>query len=338
MTFEWPLLLWALVLVPVLLAAYLYGQRRRTRYAARFTNVDLLATVVPQAPRWRRHVPAALFLLALAALLTSLARPQAVIQVPKEQATVVLVIDVSGSMNATDVHPTRLDSAREAAGSFVEMVPEQFRIGLVTFSTAAQTLSPPTTDREIVLAGLQSMRARGGTAMGDAIEQALELTALTPGQPAPAPPDPQAPPGSTPPEADEDAPPRVILLLSDGASSAGRPPLEVATEAQAQGVNVFTVALGTPQGTVELPGSNGLPRTVPVPPDEPTLQQIAEMTDGQFFKAPSDEELRQVYEDLGSRIGYESEHQEITVVLSATAAVLMMVGALLSVLWLNRFP
>lgn len=338
MTFQWPLLLWTLVLVPALAVLYVLGQRRRARYAARFTNVDLLATVVPKVPGWRRHVPAALFLIALAALLTSLARPQAVVKVPKEQATIVLVIDVSGSMNATDVHPTRLDSARRAATSFVETVPEQFRIGLVTFSTAAQTLAPPTTDREIVLSGLESMQARGGTAMGDAIAQALTLTTVTPGQPGPPTSTPGQPPGRERRGAAKDTPPRVILLLSDGASSAGRPPLEAASRAQTEGVNIFTVALGTPQGTVQLPGSNGLPRTVPVPPDEPTLQRIAELTDGRFFKAPSDEELQQVYEDLGSQIGFESEHQEITVVLSAAGAVLVMIGALLSLLWLNRFP
>jgi Ca-activated chloride channel family protein len=336
MDFQWPLLLWTLASVPVLIGLYVLAQRRRYRHAARFTNVDLLADVVPSTPGWRRHVPVALFLLALTALLVSLARPEAVIQVPKEQATVVMVIDVSGSMNATDVFPTRMDSAREAAGSFLEMVPEQFRIGLVTFSNTAQVVSPPTTDRDMVLAGLNSMRARGGTAMGDGIEQALALSA----------PDLQQPPAApgTEPEAEaeaedgEEPPPRVILLLSDGYNTAGRSPLEVALEAQQEDVTIFTVALGTQEGTVEVPGPGGVPRIIAVPPDEATLERIASMTDGSFFTAPTDNDLQQVYEALGSQIGYDSEHQEVTVVFSAAGAALMVLGALLSLLWVRSFP
>jgi Ca-activated chloride channel homolog len=263
-----------------------------------------------------------------------LARPQAVIQVPKEQATVIMVIDVSGSMNATDVFPTRMDSARSAAASFVDMVPEQFRIGVVTFSNTAQTLSPPTTDRDVVRAGLNSMQARGGTAMGDAIELALRLTELDaePGMP------PQQ--GEPQQEADSDAepPPRVVLLLSDGYNTAGRSPVDVAAEAQREDVTIFTVALGTQEGTVELPGPGGVPRIIPVPPDEATLERIATMTNGSFFTAPSDNDLQEVYAELGSQIGYDSEHQEITVVFSAAGAVLMMLGALLSMLWFRTFP
>lgn len=335
MDFEWPRLLWTLAIVPVLIALYVLAQRRRYRHAARFTNVDLLAEVVPSTPAWRRHVPVALFLLALSTLLVSLARPQAVIQVPKEQATVIMVIDVSGSMNATDVFPTRMDSAREAAASFVAMVPEQFRIGLVTFSNTTQVLSPPTTDRNMILAGLNSMQARGGTAMGDAIEQALSLTsadaARTPGAPEDPEPEPE-------PEDGEEPPPRVVLLLSDGYNTAGRSPLDVATRAQDENVTIFTVALGTQEGTVELPGPGGVPRVIPVPPDEVTLERIATLTEGSFFTAPTDSDLQQVYEQLGSQIGYDSEHQEITVVFSAAGAVLMMLGSLLSLFWLRSFP
>ena len=172
---EWPGLLWALLLVPVALAAYLLAQRRRSRYTVRFTNLDLLANVVRAKPGWRRHVPPAFYLLALAALLVSLARPQALALVPKEQATIVLVMDVSGSMNATDVQPTRLISSQRAATSFIEQLPDKFRVGIVSFASTAQTLTRPTTDRPAVYEAVASLHAEGATAMGDGIERALDV-------------------------------------------------------------------------------------------------------------------------------------------------------------------
>jgi Ca-activated chloride channel family protein len=172
---EWPGLLWTLLLVPVALAAYLLAQRRRSRYTVRFTNLDLLANVVSAKPGWRRHVPPAFYLLALAALLVSLARPQAMAMVPKEQATIVLVMDVSGSMNATDVQPTRLVSSQRAATTFIEQLPEKFRVGIVSFASTAQTLTRPTTDRAAVHEAVASLHAEGATAMGDGIERALDV-------------------------------------------------------------------------------------------------------------------------------------------------------------------
>jgi Ca-activated chloride channel family protein len=331
---EWPGLLWTLVLVPVALAAYLLAQRRRSRYTVRFTNLDLLANVVSARPGWRRHVPPAFYLLALAALLVSLARPQALALVPKEQATIVLVMDVSGSMNATDVRPTRLVSSQRAATTFIEQLPEKFRVGIVSFASTAQTLTRPTTDRAAVYEAIATLHAEGATAMGDGIERALDVK-RPPGSAGGA-----SPTAPDPPEQSSGRePPLVVLLLSDGANTQGRTqPMEAATDAKELGVPVFTIALGTDQGMVDVPDETGTMRRIPVPPDELTLQRIAETTGARFFAAPTSRELRDVYRELGSKIGFVKEKQEVTVLFSATALLFLVAGASLSLNWFSRFP
>jgi Ca-activated chloride channel homolog len=342
-TVQWPSMLWALALVPLALFGYLLAQRRRVRYAVRFTNLDLLANVVSRSPGWRRHLPALLYLLALATLLISLARPQSVVLVPKEQATVVLVMDVSGSMNATDVEPTRLLAAQQAATSFLENLPAKFKVGLVSFSASAQTLTRPTTDRSSIRDAVSSLRAEGGTAMGDAIERGLEAKRPPPPAPADRPRD-QSPPSTTPPttvapEGGAKEPPVVMLLLSDGANTVGRTqPLEAAEHARQLNVPVFTIALGTDEGVVEVPDEAGQPRRIPVPPDKATLRRVAEVTGGKFFTAPSNRDLKTVYHDLGSRIGFVKERQEVTVVFAAAALLFVVAGGALSLIWFNRFP
>ncbi len=308
MSLEWPGLLWALLLVPAALLAYLLGQRRRTRYAVRFTNLDLLANVVSRSPGWRRHLPPALYLLALTGLLLSLARPQAVTLVPKEQATIMLVMDTSGSMNATDVAPSRLIAAEQAAMVFLREVPEKFRIGVVAFSGTAQILIRPTTDRLAVQDTLASLHAEGPTAMGDAIERALEA---------------RRPP-----------------LLSDGSNTQGRTqPLDAARHARQLKVSVFTIALGTDMGMVDVPDEQtGQLRRIPVPPDKFTLRRIAEATGGRFYTAPSSRDLKGIYRDLGSKIGFVKQKQEITVVFAAASLLLLVAGAGLSLIWFSRFP
>jgi Ca-activated chloride channel family protein len=333
---EWPGLLWALLLVPVALAAYLLAQRRRSRYTVRFTNLDLLANVVSAKPGWRRHVPPAFYLLALAALVISLARPQAMALVPKEQATIVLVMDVSGSMNATDVQPTRLVSSQRAASQFIEKLPDKFRVGIVSFASTAQTLTRPTTDRPAVYEAIASLHAEGATAMGDGIERALDVkrppTPPSTGSAARPAPD----PGEQGTGVD---PPLVVLLLSDGANTQGRTqPMEAASDAKALGVPVYTIALGTDQGMVDVPDETGNLRRIPVPPDELTLQKIAETTGARFFAAPSSRDLKNVYRELGSKIGFIREKQEITVVFSATGLLFLVAGAAMSLVWFSRFP
>jgi Ca-activated chloride channel homolog len=334
---QWPGLLWALALVPVALAAYLLAQRRRSRYTVRFTNLDLLANVVSAKPGWRRHVPPAFYLLALAALVVSLARPQALTLVPKEQATIVLVMDVSGSMNATDVQPTRLVSSQRAASEFIEQLPEKFRVGIVSFASTAQTLTRPTTDRPAVYDAIASLHAEGATAMGDGIERALDVkrppTPPSTGSSARPAPNPGDQPGGS-----ADAP-LVVLLLSDGANTQGRTqPMEAASDAKALGVPVFTIALGTERGMVDVPDETGNLRRIPVPPDKLTLQRIAETTGARFYAAPSNDDLKEIYRELGSKIGFVKEKQEITVIFAATGLLFLVAGATMSLTWFSRFP
>lgn len=323
MSFEWPVALVALLVVPLMAAGYVLVQRARPRYAARFTNLDLLANVVHETPQWRRHVPPVLFCAALGALAVALARPQAVVAVPKETASVMLVTDVSGSMLAEDVAPTRLRAAQEAALSFAQELPEEFNLGLVTFSQAAAVRVPPTEDREAVEQGIERLEAQGGTAMGDGLATAVDAIAEV---------------AATPDESED--PPAVIVLLSDGESTVGlTEPLQAAREAQELGVPVFTVALGTDAGTVtQTPPGEIFPLTIPVPPDRETLRQIAELTGGQSFEALDAERLQTVYESLGSRIGTEEEEREVTAGFAAGGAVLLLVGGALSLLWFGRFP
>jgi Ca-activated chloride channel family protein len=326
MTFDWPLALWGLLLVPLLLGAYLLLQRRRTKYAVRFTNLDLLANVVERSPRWRRHVPAALSLLALAALLVGVARPQAVVKTPEEQAAVVLAMDVSTSMEATDVEPSRLAAAQEAAQTFVDRVPGKMRVGLVTFSSEARVLVPPTSDHTQVEEALGYLVPDGGTAIGDAIAASVQLDGSAAGTELAA-------------EDDREGPPLVVLLLSDGTPSPDTlDPVQAAEEARAQGVRVYTVALGTDEGTVTLDDGLGNEEVVPVPPDRETLTQVAEITGGEFFEAPTDEALQAVYESLGSDIGFTEKETDITFAFAGGGALLLLAGGLLSALWFGRLP
>jgi Ca-activated chloride channel homolog len=342
MSVEWPGFLWALLLVPAAVAAYLLGQRRRTRYAVRFTNLDLLANVVRRSPGWRRHLPPALYLLALTGLLLSLARPQATTLVPKEQATVMLVMDTSGSMNATDVAPSRMLAAEQAALTFIDQLPAKFRVGLVSFAGTAQILVRPTTDRVAVQDALATLNADGPTAMGDAIERALEAR-RPPTPPAPSTTAPNGqrltPPSTTTPDPSKE-PPMVILLLSDGANTQGRTqPLDAARHARQVSVPIFTIALGTDTGMVDIPDEQtGQLRRIPVPPDKFTLQRVADATGGRFFTAPSNKDLKAIYHDLGSKIGFVKQRQEITVIFAAGALLLLVAGAGLSLVWFSRFP
>lgn len=323
MSFEWPLLLWGLLLVPLAVGAYALAQRRRARYAVRFTNLDLLANLVGQSPGWRRHLPTLLYLVALSALLMGMARPRAAVPLPSDQTTVILLLDTSGSMDATDVEPTRLGAAEAAANAFLDQVPPSLRVGLVAFSDTARVVARPTGDRSALRGALASLRAGGSTAIGDAIEASLD-----PGR------------ASTPAQRTSvDDPPRVLLLLSDGANTAGAiQPQDAAGHALRLGVPIYTIALGTPSGEVEARQLGGGVERVSVPPDEAALRRIAEVTGGQFFSAPTADDLTAVYQNLGSRIGFRQEQQEVTALFAAGAAICLAIGAALSALWFNRFP
>jgi Ca-activated chloride channel family protein len=358
MTFENPLLLASLLLIPAALVLYLLVQRRRTRYAVRFTNVDLLANLVPKAPRWRRHVPPLLYLVAIAALGMALARPSMTLAVPREEATVILTMDVSRSMLATDVEPSRMVAAKQAAADFVAQLPERFQVGLVAFSGEARLVVPPTIDRAQLLRSIDNLTANGGTALGDAIGLSLDAAESVRAGAASAAPEPSASPDpvagadptadpsavpdatATPDTAKPDEPPLVAtVLLSDGANSTGTlEPIDAAERAADDGVPIYTIALGTQDGVVTVPDQLGNPRQLNVPPDTETLAEIAEITGARFFQAPTADDLAAIYASLGSRVGFTLEEQEVTQWFAAGALVLVLLGGGLAALWFNRFP
>jgi Ca-activated chloride channel family protein len=323
MSFGTPIVLWGLGLIPLAVVLYALAQRRRMRYAVRFTNLDLLANVVTKAPRWRRHLPPVLFLLALSSLLVGLARPQASVLVPKEGANVVLAVDTSGSMAATDVAPDRLSAAQEAAETFLDRSPKDLQVGLVAFSGMPVRILPPTDDQATIRKLLGLLKANGGTAMGDALLNAVEISR------------PRAEKSSTETRRPEEKSPAAVVLLSDGTNTSGETtPLEAAQKARKQNIPVYTVALGTPEGVVEEFGGG----SKPAPPDKKTLQRIAEITGGKFFASSSAADLARVYDNLGSSLGFANEKREVTLAFVAAAFALLTASGTLSVLWFNRLP
>jgi Ca-activated chloride channel family protein len=350
MTFADPILLAGLLLVPVALVVYRLIQRRRSRYAVRFTNVALLENLVPKTPAWRRHVPPALYLVAIAALVIALARPSMAVAVPREEATIILTMDVSGSMMATDVAPSRLAAAKQAASEFVRGLPAGVKVGLVAFSTAPRVLVPPTTDRAAIQGGIDDLEARGGTALGDAIVTSLQAAGLDPSAggsvagPTPSVDPSPRPSASTTPNPSASATPAeepviATVLLSDGANSTGElEPLPAAEMAAGLNVQIYTIALGTADGVVTVPDDAGALHTVNVPPDTETLAAIAETTGGRAFEAPTAGDLAAIYDHLGSRIGYTTEQREVSQWFAAAALLMVAAGAGLAAHWFNRFP
>jgi Ca-activated chloride channel family protein len=349
MKFASPELLIGLLLVPIAIALYMFVQRRRSRYAVRFTNVDLLANIAPRTPAWRRHVPPVLYVIAITALVIGLARPSMVMAVPRQEATIILTIDVSGSMQATDVDPTRLAAAQKAASDFVDQLPDSFRVGLVAFSTDARIALTPTTDHAQVHAAIDNLVAHGGTAMGDAIALSLKAAGVdtsatggnVPGA-SPAPDGSAAPDATSSPNASStpDQKPLVAtVLLSDGANSTGDlEPQQAADQAAAAGMPVYTIALGTADGVVDVPNMFGQMQQLSVPPDTKTLAAVAETTGGRSFTAPTAEDLAQIYENLGSKVGYTQQEQEVTQLFAGAALLFVLAGAGLAAHWFNRFP
>lgn len=308
MTFQSPWLLLGLLLLPALVAAYVVTERRRRRGAAAFAAPATVASVVPRRPGFRRHVPLTLAALAMAGLIAALARPQVTVAVPSEQATIVLAMDHSGSMAATDVAPSRLAAALSAGEAFLDKVPAKVRVGGVVFDDAAEAVASPGTDRAALRDALQAaMKPSGGTATGDALATSLQmLRASVNGKKAPG----------------------AIVLLSDGKATHGRDPLPVADEARALKIPIYTVALGTAGGT--------LPNGDAVPPDTATLQAIAERSGGRAFTAEQADALSAVYKRLGSEVATKREPREVTAAFAAGAALLLLAGSGLSLRWFRR--
>jgi len=323
-TFREPAVLLGLALLPLAMLAYAAIQARRRREAAAFGNPALLPNIITARPGWRRHLPAALLLLALAALILAIARPQRSVAAPQRAATVVLVNDVSGSMRADDVSPNRLTAAVNSAKVLADKTPDNFRLGLVTFADFAEQTVAPTTDRGAVDAALERMVADGGTAMGDGLARGLQ-SAQTP----------------VPTENGRGTRklPAIIVLLSDGKNTLGaKDPLEVARQARQARIPVYTIALGTPSGEVVQQDPFGFTQHIPVPPDKDTLRQIATITGARFFEAVSAKDAEQIYSRIGTRLTSKPEHREVTAAFAGGAFVLLLAGGALSLVWFGRLP
>jgi Ca-activated chloride channel family protein len=315
-SFREPLLLAGLVLVPLALVAYVAAQRRQRRFAVRYTNLDLLAAAAGRD--WLRHLPAALALLALTALVVALARPERVVADERRQATVVMVTDTSGSMLATDVAPDRLHAAQAAAKQLTTKLPDDVRLGLVTFGSTADQLVQPTDDKAAVARAIDRLEVHGATAMGDGLSLALDAAEAKVPRALRA--------------------PAAIVLLSDGANTRGQDPITVAEAAKKAGIRVYTVALGTQTGVLESTDANGNAKREPVPPDTATLQEIARETGGRFYRVGDAERLQEIYSQLGTRFAKLRVKQEVTSAFAGGALILLLLGASTGLLRGGRLP
>jgi Ca-activated chloride channel family protein len=308
---------WLLAVIPVLAVAgaYVYRQWRRKAFAVRFTNVDLLKVLAPRGIGPRRHLAAGAFIAALLVLVAGMARPSVDTREPLERATIMLAIDVSLSMEATDVAPSRIDAARTAAAEFVKSLPVSFNVGLVAFAKSANVLVSPTKERAAIQQGLAGLQLAQSTATGEAVFSCLDALR------------------SVPADGAKGLPPARIVLLSDGYRTFGRSIEEAATASDAANVPVSTIAFGTDTGMIEIDG-----QTQRVPVDRPSLQKLAETTKGHFYEAASAAQLKRVYQDMGSSIGYRTKPREVTQWYVGLALLFALAAAGMSLLWTSRLP
>ena len=342
MTFQWPELLWLMLAVPALVVAYVLLLRKRRKLALQYASLSLVreANAIQSI---KRHIPPVLLLLALALMIAATARPSAVLTLPSQHETVILAMDVSGSMRATDVQPTRLAAAQAAAKAFVAEQPENVRIGVVAFAGTATVAQAPTRNHEDVLAAIDRFQLQRATAIGSAIvvslatlfpDAGIDLASLTYGNDSsrkstkplkpPAPPFKPVPPGSYTSG--------VIVLLTDGQRTTGPDSIQMARLAAERGVRIYTVGVGTPKGTIV--GIEGWSMRVGL--DEETLKAVADITRGEYFYAGSAVDLRKIYESLRSRLVLERKRTEVTALFAAAAAALVVLSAALSLAWFNR--
>ena len=347
MTFLWPEFLWLLALVPFLIAAYVLILRRKRKTALRYASLTMVKEAMGAGQRFRRHVPPLLFLVALIIMIAAVARPAAVVRLPSQHETIILSLDVSGSMRAKDVEPDRITAAQNAAKTFINEQPRSTRIGIVAFAGTASLVQPPTQSREDLHAAIERLQLQRATAIGSGILVALkaifpdvdfDLRASNPrlnsgpiARPLNAPqrePDKAAqkpvPPGSYKSAA--------IILLTDGQATTGPDPIEAARMAAERGIRVYTVGVGTPNGEI-LVGEGWSMR---VRLDEDTLKQIANLTNAEYFYAGTAVDLKKIYQSLNSKFVLERKETEITALFAAAAALTVLLSALLSLLWFNR--
>lgn len=347
MTFLWPQLLWLLLFVPVLIGLYMLALRRKKKAAVRYASLSMVKDALGVGAGFRRHVPPVLFLLALTVMLAAVARPAAVVTLPSQRSTVILAMDVSGSMRAEDVEPTRIAASQAAAKAFIEDQPRDTRIGIVAFAATALLVQAPTNNREELYQAIDRFTTQRGTAIGSGL--LVSLQTIFPGENF----DMQQPDqqrrntrpgrgasldGANPAQAEAKVVPpgsyqsAVVILLTDGQATTGPDPLETARIAANHGVRVYTVGVGSTEGTIL--GYEG--RSMRVQLDEDTLQTIADLTRGQYFRAGNAKDLKKIYDAMNAQLIMEKQKTEITAGFSAVATALALISVALSMLWFNR--
>lgn len=303
--------LWLLLLPVAGIAAYLWSLRRHERFAVRFSNVELLESVMPDRPGWRRHLPVLVSLAAIAVLVFAIARPVVAVPAPREEATVILAVDVSLSMEADDVLPSRIEAAKAAALRFVELAPEELRIGVVAFAGIALAAQPPTDDSAAVRTAIDRLTLAEGTAVGEGIYTSVDLVAFE--------------------ELEAEA--VHVVVLSDGETTTGRSEVDAALEAADRGIPVSTVSFGTEAGTIVFMGE-----VVPVPANEGALREVADITGGQFSEAASAEEFQEILDSVGSQVAVTTEEREVWDWFLAGGLVLLVLAGVGSLVWFSRIP
>ncbi|TDC50526.1 VWA domain-containing protein [Actinomadura sp. KC345] len=315
MTFLSPERLWLLGILPLLGAAYVLLQMRRGRHAVRFTNLALLSQVAPKRPGWRRHVAATLFLIMIAFMMIGFARPADSVKVPRDRATIMVAVDVSLSMMARDVSPSRFEAAKAAAKNFIGELPERFNVGVIGFAGNANLVAAPSADRSAAVASLDQLALAKRTAIGEAVFTSLQAVR------------------SFDAEARQDPPPAHIVLLSDGDNTTGRTVQEAVDASRVAQVPVSTIAFGTPYGTVDIEGE-----TTSVSVNKETLRTLADSTEGKAYEAADADQLREVYANIGSSLGFEIEHQDVAARYIGIALLFALSAGGASLAWFSRLP
>lgn len=341
MSFIWPFMLALLVLIPVIILVYILLQRRRQKYALRYASLSLVKEALGRGPGWRRHIPAALFLIALTAMIFALARPEATTLVPSAEGTIILAIDVSGSMTATDLQPNRLEAAKAAARAFVEKQPDTVQVAVVSFSDNAFVVQPPTDDKEALVSAINRLNYQRGTAIGRGLVASLEAIAERTGQGGEInlnqDPQQQDSNNGTPqptPMPKGQYQNAIVVLLTDGENNQWPEPVEIAQIAADRGIRVYTVGIGSEEGAiVRIQG-----RAIRTRLDEQTLRTIAEMTNGIYYNAQTETDLVKVYENLSTNLVLKTDKTEITAYVTAIAVFFSLLAGFFSLLWFNRLP
>jgi Ca-activated chloride channel family protein len=335
MTFLWPAMLWFLLTIPLLVLLYIRIQRRRRQFAANSGNFGLLQEAAGRGPGLRRHIPAILFLVSIAILVVALARPQMVLSLPKVEGTVILAFDMSGSMAATDMTPTRMEAAKAVARDFVNRQPSTVQIGIVAFSDSAVSVQPPTNDKAAILASLNRLQPQRGTSLASGISISLDtigkLLGQIPEDSADIAPELLVTPTPVPVGTYSSA---EIILLTDGENNVGLDPFAAAQQAADRGVRIHTIGVGSPTG-VNLQ-VNGF--TVHTQLDEAMLQQISEMTGGNYYTAATEEDLRTIYNSIQPQVMIKQEKTEITSILAGISILILLIGGMFSLIWFGRVP